>query len=249
MVISKNQIKYIKSLKSPKFRQKYNNFVAEGEKNVIEILKSKRFKIEKLFIEADWFEENKSYLTLFGQDYEVVNKKEMEKISFMPSVSSLFLIALKRDEVFNFDVINDGYSFYLDGVQDPGNVGTIIRIADWFGMKNVIRSEDSADFYNPKVIQSTMGSICSIGLFTVPRNEIKKLKGQVKLVSMDMHGDEINDFTFSQPAMIVLGNEGKGVSLELERLMDHTIKIKGSKIKVAESLNVGVAAGIVASRL
>lgn len=134
--------------------------------------------------------------------------------------------------------------FYLDDVQDPGNVGTIIRIADWFGFAGVIRSEASADFFNPKVVQASMGSMNNVFL---ANGEIDDLPND-KMVVLDMAGSPVNEWKPKMDSIIILGNEGNGISQAAMQKSKACIAVPGNQHKVAESLNVAITAGIIASK-
>ena len=136
---------------------------------------------------------------------------------------------------------------YLDDVQDPGNVGTIIRIADWFGIKTIIRSTGCADFYNPKVIQATMGSFLNVNLYS---EEFENLDNCLhESVGAVMHGKPINGFNWPDKTLLIMGNEGKGIKAPIHQKLDHLVSIQGAPNRVADSLNVSIASGILCASL
>lgn len=247
-MISKNQIKYINSLRASKFRQKYDNFIAEGEKTVFELLRSQRFPIESLYILDSEINTLRAKYSSILSHFDAVTESEMKAISALQSPTNVLLVAKKKCySSFNLtDAVNP--VFYLDGVQDPGNMGTIIRSADWFGIPSVIRSLDSADFFNPKVVQATMGSLAGVDLYSIDRQDIILQKPH-SLIGMDMEGIDIRDANFASNTVFVFGSEGKGISEELGSVLTQSVSIKGYKNRVAESLNVGVTASIVAFQL
>jgi len=165
-VITNNQIKFVKSLHQRKFRQKYNNFIAEGDKIAQEILQNSIYNISNVFATQDWIDRNSTLVEPCKHLVVETSNSEMSKISNFKTASPVLIVLEKKSEKVNYDIFNEGHAIYLDDVQDPGNLGTIIRIADWFGVKSIIRSKGCADYYNPKVIQSTMGSFINIGLYT-----------------------------------------------------------------------------------
>ena len=171
----------------------------------------------------------------------------MSKISALKTNSSVLIVLEKKSESLNYEKFNSGHVIYLDDVQDPGNLGTIIRIADWFGINTIIRSKGCADFYNPKVIQSTMGSFLNVSLFTESFSVLKITEH--KTVGAIMHGSQLSDFTWPSKTMLIMGNEGKGISSEIHQEIDHHITIPGSNNRVADSLNVGMATGILVGSL
>ena len=241
-MISKSQIKDIKSLHLSKFRQIYNNFIAEGEKVCIELLKSNKYQILKIFIIQEDSFRFEPFVSKFSSITYLVTEREMGQMSALKTNSNILLLLEKIEESL-YNISNSKFSaIYLDKVQDPGNVGTIIRIADWFGIDAVIRSHESADFYNPKVIQATMGSIVNVNCITAELSELSKLNKPIYGSFMD--GKKLNDLTLDPNGIIVLGSEGQGISIGNEKYINQRITIPGAINKTAESLNVGVATGI-----
>ena len=246
-MITQNQIKYIKSLHQSKFRQKYNKFIAEGDKIAQEILKNSIYKTELLIATEQWINTNPDLAREHQNILIGIDKKEMNKISALKTPTNVLIVLEKLPQSINYKLMNSGNVIYLDEVQDPGNVGTIIRIADWFGMKAVIRSKGSADFYNPKVIQATMGSFINVGLYTEDYQDIKL--AEHKSVGAAMMGKDIKSFDWPSKSIVVMGNEGRGIQASVYQQLDHIISIKGASQRVAESLNVSVATGIICSHL
>lgn len=245
MKLSNAQIKYIKSLHQSKFRQMYENFMAEGDKLVSQLIISGRFEIEMIVAKPSWNDSYSHFVKNFHSKLFEAEDHHLQQLTTLKTAPDVIAILKKSKSKVNVDLIKSGYSFYLDGVQDPGNVGTIIRNADWFGFKSVIRSEDSADFYNPKVVQATMGSIGNIELYTIKRNEL--IQNDFNIIATDMNGKSIQDFKSNGSGVIVLGSEGKGVSNDILSIKNlDTISISGHENTLAESLNVSVAAGIIA---
>jgi len=239
-VITANQIKYVKSLQQTKFRQKYNKFIAEGAKITKEILENSTYEIDHLFATANWIEEHNEKLVNKSVNFTEVNKREMGKISALKTASEVFVV-MNTPEPREFNIQNK--SIYLDDVQDPGNVGTIIRIADWFGIQQIIRSSGSADFYNPKVIQASMGSFLNVDLQNSNLTDLDV--SNHKIIGTEMNGSSLKNFAWPENAVLVMGNEGRGMSPEIAKVVDLSISIPGSSAKIAESLNVGIATGII----
>lgn len=246
MKISNTQLKYIKSLHQSKFRQMYEKFVAEGNKLVLHLLKSQKFEVELIVATQEWISSNQFLLNNYREQVFEIEIHQMEQISALKTSTPVLAILNKSKSLFNVSLIEKGNSFYLDGVQDPGNVGTIIRVADWFGFKSVIRSTDSADFYNPKVVQATMGSMANVDLYTLDKKELVDLN--LNLVVTDMNGQEVSSLpNMDKGKVVVLGSEGKGVSDEIFQNKNiNIVSIPAAKLSLAESLNVSVAAGIIA---
>ena len=171
----------------------------------------------------------------------------MTKISALKTNSPVLIVLEKKSEETDYEKLNSGHAIYLDDVQDPGNLGTIIRIADWFGINTIIRSRGCADFYNPKVVQSTMGSFLNVSLFTESFDEL--VISNHKTVGAVMHGASISEFSWPEKTMLIMGNEGKGISAPIHQEIDHHVTIPGSESRVADSLNVGMATGILCGAL
>ena len=171
----------------------------------------------------------------------ICKQEEMQALSNLVT-STPFLGVFQMTDFSTEDVLNtEKPVLLLDGIQDPGNFGTILRSADWFGVNHVLRTSSSADFYHPKVVQATMGSLNNLVFSTLEDNA--SLNGKT-LLGMDMNGVEINQLQPEKNMVFVMGSEGQGISEEIQSLCKHNIKITGDENKIAESLNVGIAAGI-----
>lgn len=242
-MISKARIKDLKAFHQPKFRQIYNKFIAEGDKVCIELLKNPKYSIDQVYITEGYEGKFVKYLREKAINVEIINAREMAQISLLKTPTEIFILLDKKEDDFKDWLSETASIIYLDGVQDPGNVGTIIRMADWFGIDAVVRSEDSADFFNPKVVQATMGSMVNVHLIT---SKLEAFASSEKpIFGTFMEGENIHTQTVPKGAIMVMGSEGKGISPSNEALIHHKITIPGSTGKVAESLNVAVAAGII----
>lgn len=236
-MLSKNNIKLIKSLEHKKFRILHQLFVVEGLKSVHEFLKSD-FQVEKIYTLRNDFENN------FKDKIDVITEDELKKISFLKSPNQVLAI-FKIPSVKQLD--SNHLILALDTINDPGNLGTIIRLCDWFGVEQLICSKDSVDCYNPKVVQSTMGSLTRVQLFYIDLKEfVSTYKGQV--YGAFMEGKNIYNSELSKKGLIILGNEANGISPEIERLINEKISIPAfGKELETESLNVATAAAIILS--
>ena len=237
-MISKNKIKYIQSLELKKNRNKENVFVAEGPKLVEALLQVST----PCFIAAtaDWIEVN-SHLKVL--EMVEVTEEELKKISFLQHPQQVLGI-LKQEPQPKLHLENS-LSIALDDIQDPGNLGTIIRIADWFGIRTILCSENTVDVYNPKVIQATMGSIANVNVIYVNLEEvIKALPKTFPIYGTLLEGENIYQQTLERKGLIVMGNEGKGISSNLKTYITHKLLIPGDAQKTAESLNVAIATAI-----
>ncbi len=238
-MISKSQTKYIQSLGQKKHRDQEGVFVAEGPKLVKELLQSKNAELICLYALNDWIEENEKLLK--GINVSAINENELEKISQLKTPNQVIAV-IKKFKMQKPDVKRK-ISLVLDAIQDPGNLGTIIRIADWFGILQIVCSPDCADVYNPKVVQATMGSIARVKVFHTDLPAWLKQQNEVKVYATMLEGKDVTMMSPLKEGLIIIGNEAKGIRDELLQLVDEKITIpkKGG----AESLNAAVATGIV----
>lgn len=243
--LSKNKLKYVRSLHLSKYRQKYNNFLVEGHKSVHEFLKWKKYEVEAILATQQWLDAIDKVLIKGLEDkIHVGSSQDIAQCGMFSSGGDVVVI-LSQKRAGILEILDSNKPvFYLDNVQDPGNVGTIIRIADWFGFAGVIRSEASADFFNPKVVQASMGSMNNVLL---ANGGIEDLLDD-RMVVLDMDGRPVNEWRPEMDAIIVLGNEGNGVSQTALLKSKTCIAVPGNQQRVAESLNVAITAGIVASK-
>ena len=237
-MISRNEAKYIQSLYHKKNRDEEGVFVAEGPKLLEEFLNSD-FVIRKLYAVKEWQHQKKLNVPVTE-----VTEAELQRISHFETANKVLAVIEKRKP--GTLKLDNKISIALDGIQDPGNVGTIIRIADWFGIDTIIATKDTADVYNPKVVQSTMGSLIRVNVF------YKDLKNILQNTSIPVYGallKGINVYEAEpiQEGILVIGNESKGIRNELLPFIKKAITIpqKGK----AESLNAAVATGIILSHL
>lgn len=233
-MLSKNRIKFLNSLQKKKFRLQHRLFIAEGIKVIKEFLKSP-YVLETLYTTTDVF-------MLPAEKVEFISTYELKKITSLTTPQVALAIFRMPVEVSK---INEPFSIGLDGVRDPGNLGTIIRLCDWFGIKNLVCSSDTVDCYNPKVVQASMGSLARINVDYVDLpTYLGAYKGPIYGAFMD--GDSIYDKGFSLPnGILVLGNEANGISAEVEKLVNQRKSIpQFGKYHETESLNVATASAI-----
>ena len=233
-MLTKNQIKLIRSLRIKKNRNKHGLFVAEGEKIVDELLDS-NLKLYHLFTT-----ENKYELL---EKYSIVKNHELEKISNVKTpnkVLAVFEIPELMEIDFNKNIIA------LEEINDPGNLGTIIRLCDWYGIKDIICSKNSVDCFNPKTIQSSMGSISRVNISYIDFDSFSKEKHN--MVASDLNGEKLKDFVFTTNHIIFFGSESNGFSEKLSSKIDNKITIERFNNNV-ESLNLATSVGIVLSEL
>ncbi|TVZ56732.1 TrmH family RNA methyltransferase [Lutibacter sp. Hel_I_33_5] len=237
MSLSKNHIKLITSLSQKKYRQKHQLFIAEGVKVVHEFINSD-FEVEKLFAVDDYSFNNKNI------DVVLVSETELKKVSSLKTPNKV--LALFRIPSFS-DHQNKGLIVGLDAINDPGNLGTIIRLCDWFGIKELVCSKDTVDCYNQKVVQASMGSLTRVQINYVDLESYLKSSDLPKFIA-DMNGENVYKTTLPEEAILIMGNEANGISDSIKELVNHTISIpQFGEIKETESLNVATATAILLS--
>ncbi len=236
-MVSKNQIKLIQSLQQKKYRNSHNLFVVEGEKSVNEFLKA-QFKLKSLFYTKDFLGEN------LDKNALLITDKELARISFLKTpqkVLALFYkpiaLAPKKNKL----------TLVLDSIQDPGNLGTIIRLCDWFNVSQLVCSNDTVDCYNPKVVQATMGSLARIPIIYTDILTFLKTSNKT-CYAADMSGANIYTTPLENEAILVMGNEGNGLSKEVLKHIDKSLTIpRFNNTQKPESLNVATATAILLS--
>lgn len=241
-MLSKGQIKQFSSLKLKKFRQKYGQIVVEGEKSVQELLQS-NLKVQFLLFESN---ANTKIISNIGPSVKVIENcgLDLKKISSLSTPSNIIAIA----ETYALELkkvdISKGYTLFLDEIRDPGNLGTIIRTAAWYGITQIALSEGCADVYNPKTIQSAMGSIWKVNFEYVEKiSWLKAYKALgLPIYGAFLNGENIHVNQFAKSGLLILGNEGAGISSEAAQFVTNKITIPGSGM--VESLNVASAAAI-----
>lgn len=243
MILTNKLRKYIRSLHLNKYRQKYNKFIAEGPKICAEFIQSSKYEIDHIVCTQEWLDKSDFNISSSLDKVIITDDKGLQSISTLQKANMALIVADKGNQAeVKAETLKDQWTLYTDQVQDPGNMGTIIRIADWYGISDVITSPDSVDCYNPKVIQSAMGSHNRIRLWSSDAQNLP-------IESMDSYALVLggNDITrlkrdVTQSGLIVLGNESKGIRSELSDRCQYKVTIP--KRGGAESLNVSVACGI-----
>ena len=241
-MISKNKIKYIRSLELKKNRNKEGKFVAEGFKVVDDLLALQ--PADLIVATGEWLRGKH-----FGAETEVieVTDEELKKVSFLQHPQQV-LAVFKQATSGDYSINTSELSLALDGVQDPGNLGTIIRVADWFGVGAIWCSPDTADCWNPKVVQATMGSIARVAIHYAPLVPlIDALDKDCPVYTTQLDGENIYETTLKPHGVIVMGNEGNGVTEEVRRRATRPLLIPNfpQGRTTAESLNVAIATALV----
>lgn len=244
MSLSHNKIKYIKSLKEKKYRNKYKCFVAEGEKLVFDLMKTCRCQII-----AGLPEIMSLHSKIDAEEIIIASDAELNKATLLKTAPSVIAVFYQPRSDYNEQYFHKHLSLVLDGVQDPGNVGTIVRIADWFGIHNIFCSYDCADVFNPKTVQATMGSIARVKVTYTDIIALIKKCNNLPIYGTFLDGKNIYKESLSNNGLVVMGSEGKGISNEVENLVSNRLFIPAFPLdnKSPESLNVAVATAITCS--
>ena len=237
-MLSKSHISLIKSLQQKKFRKEHQLFIVEGLKAITEFLNSS-YTIQSVYCLTDIIPK----LPKLSHKQKVfeVTLNELEKISALKTPQGILaLVEMPNNETFNEDKTN-GITLVLDGIQDPGNLGTIIRTADWFGFLDIVCSENTVDIYNPKVIQATMGSLARVKVIYANLKTILKESKLPKYGTL-LNGENLFNAAWPSKGYLLFGTEGKGISDDILPLITQPITIPG--IGKAESLNVAITVAI-----
>ncbi len=231
----------IKSLHDKKDRQKMGLFLVEGEKSVVETINSD-FEIKLILATKPFYTKYQKEINGKKIECEIVEPGEIEKVSTMESNdAALAIVKQKSASVLNTNVGVDEIILALDNIRDPGNFGTIIRIADWYGIKKIIASIGTVDLYNPKVISATKGSFTRVNVYYANlENYLTETKSPI--LGAFMKGDDVHKFTFPKNGILVMGNESNGINPEIEKLV--TQKVSIPSFGSTESLNVAIATAV-----
>lgn len=236
----KADIQFVRSLAEKRVRDQERLFVAEGSKLTEEILASK-FVVRRIYT---------TRTDLKGKNIEVVDQREMERISQLKSANDTLAVVEQPNHKLSLANIRGKLTIALDGVQNPGNLGTIIRLADWFGVEDIICSRDTADCFNPKVIQATMGAILRVRVHytdNLPALLQEAHREGLNIYGTLLDGGNIYDERLDASGIIVMGNEGRGITDETRKTLTHRLLIPPypANAPTSESLNVAMATGII----
>lgn len=243
-MLSKSKVKYIRALAMKKFRNETGCFLAEGNKLVEDLLP--HFECELLIAKPSWMAGQGD---LCAGDLIACTADDIKKASLLKTPQDVIAVFKQPCHILDAEDLKQDLNLVLDGVQDPGNMGTVVRLADWFGIKNIVCSPDTADVYNPKTVQATMGAIARVKVFY---RELPKLLNDLKDVEVYgafLDGENIYREALSASGVVVMGNEGKGVSRSVAGYVSRRLRIPNypAGTETGESLNVAVAAAIVCS--
>jgi TrmH family RNA methyltransferase len=244
-MISKNKLKFIKSLQIKKFRRIHSQFIVEGAKGVVELLNSD-YHTDHLFVTQKFADYYSDLLKKKNYPVEIVGEEELSKAGTFANNDAAMAIVNMKDNAFQ-ELKGEEFVLVLDEVKDPGNLGTIIRIADWYGISKIICSEDCADMYNPKVISASMGSFTRVAVYYCDLIPYLKEKKNIPVYGATLEGKNIHHEKFQGKGYIVLGNESEGIRDEVKPYLSAELSIP--KFGHAESLNVAIAAAVICDRM
>lgn len=225
-------------------------FVAEGPKIVGELLHSD-YTIQSVFAVEDWIISEQETLNARSVKYTLVTKEELERISQLTTPNLVLAVAEQKEYKVNADKINAAFSLVLDNISDPGNLGNIIRIADWFGIDDIYCSTDTVELYNPKVIQATMGSFMRVNVHYQNLTELlSHCANNISVYAANLDGIDIRTLEIPKNAIVIIGNESQGISKKLMKFVEKSISIpsfphQNSALNNAESLNAAIATAII----
>ncbi|KRT14703.1 RNA methyltransferase [Pedobacter ginsenosidimutans] len=243
-MLSKSQISFIKSLHQKKYRKEHGLFIVEGIKSIKEFFQSS-YQIHTIFYNSEQYNllpKLPANINLFE-----VKNAELDKISTLQTPQGfLALIHIPKNRELALTALKNQFTLVLDGVQDPGNMGTIIRTADWFGFKNIICSADCVEVFNPKTVQATMGSLARVNIYEADLPALLE-KNTIPVFGALLDGESIYKTQWGAEGLVILGNEGKGISAEVIKKINKPVTIP--RIGEAESLNVAVSAAIFCAEL
>ncbi|MFB0494641.1 TrmH family RNA methyltransferase [Mucilaginibacter sp. OAE612] len=243
-MLSKSQISLLKSLQHKKFRKEHGLFLVEGYKSVVEFVNA-AYQVDAIYHTSEIAPKMMNLSRKIN--FQEISLTDLEKISSLKTPQEVIgLIKIPKWPELNYNLLKNKFSLVLDGVQDPGNMGTIIRTADWFGITDIICSDDTVDVYNPKVVQATMGSLARVN---VHYGDLITIIPEIKLPLFGamLDGENIYSTNFGHEGLLAMGNEGNGLRPEIQQLINKTVTIP--RIGYAESLNVAIATAILCSEI
>jgi TrmH family RNA methyltransferase len=250
-MLSKAEIKCLSRYKQSKFRNQDNLFVVEGEKMLLELLESE-YDIQAIYAIDKWIEKNKAIIQTKGIANRIIeiDEDDLERISLLSTPNQVYSLVKIPQE--NFSNQTKGLTIVLDGIKDPGNLGTIIRLADWFAIEQIICSLDCVDLYNPKTVQSTMGSIFRTKTTYVDlKSYFESLPKSTPIYGSIVEGGEsIYEKSFQKDSILVIGSESHGISQEIRKYINQNITIPRFRTdNKPESLNASIATAIIISEI
>ncbi len=214
-----------------------------------ELLAQQRVSVSAIFAIERWADGNAALLRPFLEKFNAVSEAELKKISSLTTPNQVLAVAELPGEPFSPALLRNDYCFYLDGIRDPGNLGAILRVADWFGIPAVVCSPDSADAFSPKVVQASMGAFLRVGIWEMPLEELLEKASGTPVAGAVLGGENLFQTALPANGVVVIGSESRGISPATEARLTHRLTIPRHPSGGAESLNAAVAAGIFAAAL
>lgn len=241
-MLSKAKIKYIHSLELKKNRKSEHAFVAEGPKSVTDLKNS--FACKLLVATKEWLSRG---ISIQAKEFIEVTEEELTRASFLKHPQEVLAVFEQPNFDLDTTVLSHSLCLALDDIQDPGNLGTIIRLADWFGIENIFCSPDTVDAYNPKTVQATMGALARVKVYYCDLKQLISQAKNIPVYGTFLDGNNLYEQALSANGLIIMGNEGNGISSDIEALVNHKLLIpnypKGTE--TSESLNVAIATAVV----
>ena len=243
-MISKNQIKYIQALHLKKNRDSQGLFIVEGVKLVTEFLMDEGITVKQVFATTEYLERHHSLLEKRNVVFTETGTEELKKISLQSTPNQVLAVVLKKEQFLTKELLQSQTSLFLDDIRDPGNLGTIIRIADWFGIRQIICSKSTTELYNPKTLQASMGAVLRVNVVYLDFEELLPSLGESPVYGAVLDGKNIYT-TPLQPGIIVIGNEANGISEAVLAKVSNPITIPAAGHNGSESLNAANACAII----
>ena len=241
-MLSKNKIKYIHSLELKKTRKEEQVFLAEGPKLTGDLLG--HFPCRFLAATSSWLQ---AHPDIQANEIAEVSQEELSRASLLKTPQQVLAVFEQPQYMLSPEFARQSLCLALDDIQDPGNLGTIIRLADWFGIEHIICSQNTVDVYNPKTIQATMGGIARVKVYYTALSDLMHSLGNVPVYGTLLDGENMYEQPLSKNGIIIMGNEGNGISPEIEKLVNRKLYIPNypAERETSESLNVAIATAIV----
>ena len=248
-MLSKNDLKFYRSLKLKKNRDRTGKVIIEGSRIIKDLLSQRILEPDRILVREIFLEDWANEFPYFRPFMIAASSSQLKSISVFNSPPDIILIGGRPTEISDLDLSTEDYFLYLEKVQDPGNVGAIFRTAEWFGIRAIFYSPDSAKPDNPKVIQASMGAVYRVNYKEVIFSSLSKEGTNIPIIGAMLHGQDAFQMNMPGHGLIVIGNEGSGISKEIEKRLDLKVTIPAAKSNRSESLNASIAAAILMSRI
>ncbi len=245
-MISKNRIKYIQSLHLKKNRDSQGLFIVEGIKSVSEFIQDNAVTVKDIFATVDYLNQHRELLEKKGIEFTEIALEDLKKISLQSSPNQVLAVILKKEEFLTKELLSTETTLFLDDIRDPGNLGTIIRIADWFGIKQIICSKNTTELYNPKTLQASMGAVLRVNVVYLDFEELLPALTGIPVYGAVLNGENIYTSKL-QKGVIIIGNEANGISENIITKLTYPITIPAAQYNGSESLNAANACAIICS--